>query len=86
MIYGTLREGPYSKQGAYFFFEIQQYARNKALMSTQKDQEDWKMDLLLILPRQIDQPSKIIIIAAKYEDEVICLKELCTHVSIIERL
>lgn len=55
-------------------------------MSTQKDQEDWKMDLLLILPRQIDQPSKIIIIAAKYEDEVICLKELCTHVSIIERL
>ena len=86
LTYGTLREGPYSKQGAYFFFEIQQYARNKALMSTQKDQEDWKMDLLLILPRQIDQPSKIIIIAAKYEDEVICLKELCTHVSIIERL
>ena len=30
LTYGTLREGPYSKQGAYFFFEIQQYARNKA--------------------------------------------------------
>lgn len=57
LTYGTLREGPYSKQGAYFFFEIQQYARNKA-WSKKKNQVDWKMDFLfLIIPGQIDQPS-----------------------------
>lgn len=82
LTYGTLREGPYSKQGAYFFFWNTAVCAKQSLIQKKiRKTGKWTCCSWLFLGRSTSQ-----VIAAKFEDEVICLKELCTHVSIIERL